>query len=215
MEDKTLFINEIFYSIQGEATNSGKPTIFIRTTGCPFRCSYCDTEYAFTEGNKFKISEIIKIIQSYKTKYITITGGEPLSQNNIILLMKALIDYSYNISIETSGLVDISNIPEKVQIIMDVKTPSSNEFTKNILNNLFLLKNSDVIKFVIGSKNDYDWSKKFISDNFLSNFSNLYFSPSHNILKLSDIADWILRDNLNVTLQLQFHKYIWGDIRGK
>ena len=213
--DKSIFINEIFYSIQGEAKNSGKPTVFIRTAGCPFRCSYCDTEYAFTEGEKLKISEIISKVKSYKTNYVTVTGGEPLAQKNIVYLLNALIDYSFNISLETSGLMDISSVPKDIEIVMDIKTPSSNEADKNIKNNLSLIKKSDVLKFVIGNKNDYKWSKKIILENNLADFSNIFFSPVHEDLDLTDIADWILHDKLNVTLQLQLHKYIWGNARGK
>jgi len=214
-EDLTVSINEIFYSIQGEAKNSGKPTIFIRTAGCPFRCSYCDTEYAFTEGNKFKISNIISKIKSYKTNYVTVTGGEPLAQKNTIILLSALLNNSYNVSIETSGLLDISDIPNDIEIVMDIKTPSSNEDSKNIKNNLSIIKKTDVIKFVIGNREDYEWSKDILIKNCLSNFKNIYFSPVHDALNLSDLADWILSDNLNVTLQLQLHKYIWGDERGR
>ena len=214
-EDLTVSINEIFYSIQGEAKNSGKPTIFIRTAGCPFRCTYCDTEYAFTEGNKFKISNIISKIKSYKTNYVTVTGGEPLAQKNTIILLSALLNNSYNVSIETSGLLDISDIPNDIEIVMDIKTPSSKEDSKNIKNNLSIIKKTDVIKFVIGNREDYEWSKDILIKNCLSNFKNIYFSPVHDALNLSDLADWILSDNLNVTLQLQLHKYIWGDERGR
>ena len=214
-EDLTVSINEIFYSIQGEAKNSGKPTIFIRTAGCPFRCSYCDTEYAFTEGNKFKISNIISKIKSYKTNYVTVTGGEPLAQKNTIILLSALLKNSYNVSIETSGLLDISDIPNDIEIVMDIKTPSSNEDSKNIKNNLSIIKKTDIIKFVVGNREDYEWSKDILIKNSLSNFKNIYFSPVHDALNLSDLADWILSDNLNVTLQLQLHKYIWGDERGR
>ena len=214
-EDLALSINEIFYSIQGEAKNSGKPTVFIRTAGCPFRCTYCDTEYAFNEGKKFKISKIITDIRSYKTNYVTVTGGEPLAQKNTIILLNSLLSNSYDVSIETSGLLDISNIPEDIEIVMDIKTPSSNEDRKNIRNNLSIIKKTDVIKFVIGNRKDYEWSKDIITQNSLSNFKNIYFSPVHEALKLSDLADWVLADGLNVTLQLQLHKYIWGDERGR
>jgi len=210
-----ISINEIFYSIQGEAKNSGKPTIFIRTSGCPFRCTYCDTEYAFTGGKKMLIDDIISKIKIYNTKYITVTGGEPLAQNNTIKLLNVLLKKSYKVSIETSGLIDISKIPKSVEIVMDIKTPTSNEDSKNIFNNLSILKDTDVIKFVIGNKLDYEWSKDVIVKNNLSNTDNIYFSPVHDSLGLSDIADWILKDNLNVTLQLQLHKYIWGNERGK
>ena len=210
-----ISINEIFYSIQGEAKNSGKPTVFIRTSGCPFRCTYCDTEYAFTEGEKMSIDAIISKIKIYNTKYITVTGGEPLAQNNTIKLLNALLKKSYKVSIETSGLIDIGKIPKSVEIVMDIKTPTSNEDSKNIFNNLSILKSTDVIKFVIGNKLDYEWSKEVIVKNNLSNTDNIYFSPVHESLGLSDIADWILKDNLNVTLQLQLHKYIWGNERGR
>ena len=213
--DPNVSINEIFYSIQGEAKNSGKPTVFIRTAGCPFRCSYCDTDYAFTEGKQTKISEIIKLIKKFDTKYITVTGGEPLAQKNIRYLLELLIINSYNISLETSGLIDISDVPKDIEIVMDIKTPSSNEESKNIKKNLSIIKKTDVLKFVIGNKNDYEWSKEMLSENNLVNFSNIYFSPVHDLLKPKDIAKWILDDNLKVTLQLQIHKYIWGNERAR
>jgi len=210
-----IAINEIFYSIQGEAKNSGKPTIFIRTAGCPFRCSYCDTEYAFTEGEQWKFDKILSYIKKYKTKFVTVTGGEPLSQRNILPLLNLLFKENYCVSIETSGLIDISEIPKEIEIVMDIKTPSSLEDGNNIMNNLSYIKKDDVIKFVIGSKNDYEWAKNIIIKYDLLKLKNIYFSPVHNILELNDIADWILKDNLNVTLQLQLHKYIWGDERGR
>ena len=213
--DPNVSINEIFYSIQGEAKNSGKPTVFIRTAGCPFRCSYCDTDYAFTEGKQTKISEIIKLIKKFDTKYITVTGGEPLAQKNIRHLLELLISNSYNISLETSGLIDISDVPKDIEIVMDIKTPSSNEESKNIKKNLSIIKKTDVLKFVIGDKNDYEWSKEILSENNLVNFNNIYFSPVHDLLKPKDIAKWILDDNLKVTLQLQIHKYIWGNERAR
>ena len=213
--DPSVSINEIFYSIQGEAKNSGKPTVFIRTAGCPFRCSYCDTDYAFTEGKQTKISEIIKLIKKFDTKYITVTGGEPLAQKNIRHLLELLIINSYNISLETSGLIDISDVPKDIEIVMDIKTPSSNEESKKIKKNLSVIKKTDVLKFVIGDKNDYEWSKEILSENNLVNFSNIYFSPVHDLLKPKDIAKWILDDNLKVTLQLQIHKYIWGNERAR
>ncbi len=213
--DPNVSINEIFYSIQGEAKNSGKPTVFIRTAGCPFRCSYCDTDYAFTEGKQTKISEIIKLIKKFDTKYITVTGGEPLAQKNIRHLLELLIINSYNISLETSGLIDISDVPKDIEIVMDIKTPSSNEESKNIKKNLSIIKKTDVLKFVIGDKNDYEWSKEILSENNLVNFNNIYFSPVHDLLKPKDIAKWILDDNLKVTLQLQIHKYIWGNERAR
>ena len=213
--DPSISINEIFYSIQGEAKNSGKPTVFIRTAGCPFRCSYCDTDYAFTEGKQTKISEIISLIKKFNTKYITVTGGEPLAQKSIVYLLKSLINESYNVSLETSGLIDIGNVPKGIEIVMDIKTPSSNEESNNIKNNLLIIKNTDVLKFVIGTKNDYEWSKEILSENKLVNFKNIYFSPVHELLNPKEIAKWILDDKLNVTLQLQIHKYIWGNERAR
>tara|TARA_Y100000766_G_C18863009_1_gene584213 strand:- start:817 stop:1467 length:651 start_codon:yes stop_codon:yes gene_type:complete len=214
-DDLNVSVNEIFYSIQGEAKNSGKPTIFIRTAGCPFDCSYCDTEYAFTDGKQTKISKIISSVKKYNTKYITVTGGEPLAQKNINVLLNELLKNSYNVSIETSGLVEIDNIPKDIEIVMDVKTPSSNESDKNILKNLKIINNKDVLKFVIGSKEDYEWSKNVLFENNLQSHPNIYFSPVHEKLKPSSIASWILNDSLNVTLQLQIHKYIWGNERGR
>jgi 7-carboxy-7-deazaguanine synthase len=214
-EELNVSINEIFHSIQGEAKNSGKPTVFIRTAGCPFRCTYCDTEYAFTEGKKVKISEIISKVKSYDSNYVTVTGGEPLAQTNIKVLLTTLLENSFKVSLETSGLVDICDVPQDVEIVMDIKTPSSKENHKNIKSNLSLIKNNDILKFVIGNKSDYEWSKKYIIENNLTLFKNIYFSPVHENLELSEIADWILRDRLNVTLQLQLHKYIWGDERGR
>jgi 7-carboxy-7-deazaguanine synthase len=214
-EELNVSINEIFHSIQGEAKNSGKPTVFIRTAGCPFRCTYCDTEYAFTEGKQVKISEIISKVKSYGSNYVTVTGGEPLAQTNIKVLLTTLLENLFKVSLETSGLVDICDVPQDVEIVMDIKTPSSKENHKNIKSNLSLIKNNDVLKFVIGNKSDYEWSKKYIIENNLTFFKNIYFSPVHENLELSEIADWILRDRLNVTLQLQLHKYIWGNERGR
>jgi 7-carboxy-7-deazaguanine synthase len=214
-EELNVSINEIFHSIQGEAKNSGKPTVFIRTAGCPFRCTYCDTEYAFTEGKQVKISEIISKVKSYGSNYVTVTGGEPLAQTNIKVLLTTLLENLFKVSLETSGLVDICDVPQGVEIVMDIKTPSSKENHKNIKSNLSLIKNNDVLKFVIGNKSDYEWSKKYIIENNLTLFKNIYFSPVHENLELSEIADWILRDRLNVTLQLQLHKYIWGNERGR
>ena len=214
-EELNVSINEIFHSIQGEAKNSGKPTVFIRTAGCPFRCTYCDTEYAFTEGKQVKISEIISKVKSYDSNYVTVTGGEPLAQKNIKVLLTTLLENLFKVSLETSGLVDICDVPQGVEIVMDIKTPSSKENHKNIKSNLSLIKNNDVLKFVIGNKSDYEWSKKYIIENNLTLFKNIYFSPVHENLELSEIADWILRDRLNVTLQLQLHKYIWGNERGR
>tara|TARA_B100000029_G_scaffold498159_1_gene566617 strand:+ start:123 stop:794 length:672 start_codon:yes stop_codon:yes gene_type:complete len=210
-----LIINEIFYSIQGEGLDSGKPTIFIRLTGCPLRCNYCDTKYAFKEGQKMSFDEILTIINEYKCKNITITGGEPLAQKNTHKLITQLIKQKYKISIETSNAIDISSIHKKVIIILDIKTPGSNESNKNLSNNYKFLKKSDQIKFVICNIQDYEWSKKYIQKYKLNNICNILFSPSSNEMNPKILADKMLMDHVDARLQLQIHKFIWGDIRGK
>ncbi|MBH32670.1 MAG: 7-carboxy-7-deazaguanine synthase QueE [Gammaproteobacteria bacterium] len=209
-----LKINEIFYSLQGESKHSGKPTTFIRLSGCPFRCSYCDTEYAFREGVKKTIPDIIQEISKYKTKLITVTGGEPLSQKNVYYLFDTLVENNYKVSIETSGLVDIKDIPNEIEIVMDIKTPSSRESHNNLYTNLDYLSKNDTIKFVISSKEDYQWAKRIIKKYSLTKLCPVYFSPSYNDISIKNIANWVLKDSLPVTIQCQLHKHIWGEIRG-
>ena len=213
--DKFFKVNEIFFSIQGESMFTGKPTIFLRFTGCPFNCSYCDTAYAFTEGTKMSIDEILNSIINYKTRYFCITGGEPLVQPHLHDLINILLDENYIITIETSGLVDISRLNKNISITMDIKTPSSNESKNNIFNNINHLKKNDAIKFVIASDEDYIWSKKIIEKYSLIKICSIYFSPSFNEYSIKTLAEKIINDQLEVTLQNQFHKQIWGDIRGK
>ena len=213
--DKFFKVNEIFFSIQGESMFMGKPTIFLRFTGCPFNCSYCDTAYAFTEGTKMSIDEILNSIINYKTRYLCITGGEPLVQPHLHDLINILLDENYIITIETSGLVDISRLNKNISITMDIKTPSSNESKNNIFNNINYLKKNDVIKFVIANDDDYIWSKKIIEKYSLIKICSIYFSPSFNEYSIKTLAENIINDQLEVTLQNQFHKQIWGDIRGK
>ena len=213
--DKFFKVNEIFFSIQGESMFTGKPTIFLRFTGCPFNCSYCDTEYAFTEGTKMSIDEILNSIINYKTRYVCITGGEPLVQPHLHDLTNILLDKNYIITIETSGLVDISRLNKNISITMDIKTPSSNESKNNIFNNINHLKKNDAIKFVIANDEDYIWSKKIIEKYSLVKICSIYFSPSFNEYSIKTLAEKIINDQLEVTLQNQFHKQIWGDIRGK
>ena len=209
-----LKINEIFYSLQGESKHSGKPTTFIRLSGCPFRCSYCDTEYAFREGVKKTIPEIIQEISIYKTKLITVTGGEPLSQKNVYYLFDTLVENNYKVSIETSGLVDVKDIPNEIEIVMDIKTPSSGESHNNLYTNVDYLSKNDTIKFVISSKEDYQWAKRIIKKYRLTKLCPVYFSPSYNDISIKNIANWVLKDSLPVTIQCQLHKHIWGEIRG-
>ena len=213
--DKFFKVNEIFFSIQGESMFTGKPTIFLRFTGCPFNCSYCDTAYAFTEGTKMSIDEILNSIINYKTRYLCITGGEPLVQPHLHDLINILLDENYIITIETSGLVDISRLNKNISITMDIKTPSSNESKNNIFNNINHLKKNDAIKFVIASDEDYIWSKKIIEKYSLIKICSIYFSPSFNEYSIKTLAEKIINDQLEVTLQNQFHKQIWGEIRGK
>tara|TARA_A100001234_G_scaffold200787_1_gene193016 strand:+ start:798 stop:1388 length:591 start_codon:yes stop_codon:yes gene_type:complete len=194
---------------------TGKPTIFLRFTGCPFNCSYCDTAYAFTEGTKMSIDEILNSIINYKTRYLCITGGEPLVQPHLHDLINILLDENYIITIETSGLVDISRLNKNISITMDIKTPSSNESKNNIFNNINHLKKNDAIKFVIASDEDYIWSKKIIEKYSLIKICSIYFSPSFNEYSIKTLAENIINDQLEVTLQNQFHKQIWGDTRGK
>ena len=212
---RTLIINEIFYSIQGETSRSGIPTTFVRLTGCPLRCSYCDTKYAFKDGIKKSFDEVLFEINQNKTKYITITGGEPLAQKNILLFMKELCDLEYSVSIETSNAYTIEEIDPRVSIILDIKTPASNEAEKNIAENYNHLKSIDEIKFVICNLSDFNWSKDYIEKYNLTSTCQIIFSPSYEEMPLSELADLILRDGLNVRLQAQLHKTIWGPVDGK
>ena len=212
-----LKINEIFYSLQGETRTVGLPTVFIRLTGCPLRCSYCDTEYAFHNGRPWSFDEIILEIKKYNTRYITVTGGEPLAQRNCIDLLKQLCDMDYKVSLETSGALDVSEVDARVMKVMDLKTPSSTEEGKNKLSNLEFITQHDQIKFVICDHNDYKWAVDILKQEDLLNKCEVLFSPvnldgSKNTVK--DLAEWILEDQLAVRFQIQLHKMIWGDIPG-
>ena len=212
---KSLIVNEIFYSIQGESLSSGLPTIFIRLTGCPLRCQYCDTSYAFTEGKKKTFEKIIEEIKNYKCTNVTITGGEPLSQKNTKDFINLLVSDSYNVSIETSNAVSIKNINDSAVIVLDIKTPDSNESDKNIIENYKFLKECDQIKFVICSKDDYQWAKNYINKYNLNGICNIIMSPSFGEMDIQVLAEFILKDNLPARLQTQFHKLIWNDQRGR
>ena len=212
--DSTLRITEIFYSIQGEASTTGLPTVFVRLTGCPLRCTYCDTEYAFHGGEKMQIVQIIEKIKAFNCLLVCITGGEPLAQPNVNTLMDMLCEQGYQVSLETSGAIDVSKVNPSVTKVIDIKTPSSNESLKNKVENFLYLNDKDVCKFVIGNEDDFDWAKHFIEEH-LSNKSNIYFSPVTPGMDPKVIAELILRDGLNVRLQLQLHKYLWGNERGR
>ena len=212
---KSLIINEIFYSIQGETSRSGLPTYFIRLTGCPLRCTYCDTGYAFNAGSKMSFEEILSKLNRNTTKYITITGGEPLSQKNVHSLMRELCDLNYSVSLETSNAITIEDVDSRVSIILDIKTPGSQESDKNLISNYSKLKKSDELKFVICNQKDFEWAVDYIKKNNLSSICPIIFSPSYNEMPLSELADLILKNSLNVRLQTQLHKTIWGEVNGK
>ena len=210
-----LKIKEIFYSIQGETSSSGYPTVFVRLTGCPLRCHYCDSSYAFSGGSLMTLSAILEKVASYNAKHITVTGGEPLAQKNCLPLLEELCERYKDVSLETSGAIDISSTDTRVRRIVDIKTPDSGEAAKNYLENIKHLKNGDEVKFVICSYNDFLWAKEFIETHNLIGKAPILFSPSYQELSIAGLAAWILEHNLDVRLQDQLHKTIWGDIPGK
>jgi len=208
-------ITEIFYSLQGESRTVGLPTVFVRLTGCPLRCGYCDTEYAFYGGEKMEISDIVKQVAAYNPRYVCVTGGEPLAQPNCIPLLTALCDLGVEVSVETSGAMDIGKVDPRVIRVMDLKTPGSGEESKNRYDNIALLESKDQLKFVICSREDYDWACEVLAEYQLDERCEVLFSPIHGELKPADLADWIVADNLPVRMQLQLHKYLWGDEQGR
>lgn len=213
--EKSLKITEIFYSLQGESNTVGLPTVFIRLTGCPLRCSYCDTAYAFSGGKKQTLTAIIDQVDQFRARYVTVTGGEPLAQSAVQALMVLLLDKNYRVSLETSGAIDISAVDPRVSIVMDLKTPASGELEKNDFKNIEHLAEKDQVKFVIADATDYEWSKSIIKQYDLSSRCEILFSPVMGQMKPSELADSILRDNLPVRFQIQLHKYLWDDAQGK
>lgn len=210
-----LRITEIFFSLQGESKTIGMPTVFIRLTGCPLRCQYCDTAYAFSGGQMMTINEIIEQLAQYQTRYITVTGGEPLAQKNCLILLKQLCDLKYEVSLETSGALDVSEVDARVIKVLDLKTPGSNEVEKNKWSNLTYLLPHDQIKVVICSEADYEWAKMTLNEKQLTNHCEVIFSPSYGEMSPQDLAEWIIRDQLNVRFQVQLHKVLWGDVPGR
>ena len=213
--EKSLKITEIFYSLQGESNTVGLPTVFIRLTGCPLRCSYCDTAYAFSGGKKQTLTAIVDQVDQFKARYITVTGGEPLAQTASHELMTMLLDKGYVVSLETSGTIDISAVDPRVLIVMDLKTPGSGELDKNDYNNIENLADKDQIKFVIADTVDYEWSKSIINKYDLSSRCEILFSPVMEQMNPTELAESIIQDNLPVRFQIQLHKYLWDDAQGK
>jgi len=205
-----LKINEIYYSIQGESSYSGLPCIFIRLTYCNLRCTYCDSEYTFHEGADMQIQHIIDKIKEYPCKLVEVTGGEPLFQKKCINLLQKLVDLNYKVLLETSGSLSIGDVPKGVINIIDFKCPSSNMKKKNYWENVEFLKQNDEVKFVIGSREDYDWAKTKIKKYELTKKCNILMSPTYKEIDSKDIAEWILQDGLDIRFQIQLHKEIWG-----
>lgn len=210
-----LRITEIFFSLQGEGRSVGCPTVFVRLTGCPLRCGYCDTEYAFSGGEWLELDEILRRVAFYQPVYVCVTGGEPLAQRACPQLLTALCDTGYRVSLETSGALDISRIDARVSRVVDIKTPGSGEVERNLWDNLDSLTQHDQLKFVICDEADYAWSREQLNQRSLAAKCEVLFSPSHASLDATRLAEWILRDNLPVRFQLQLHKLLWGDQPGK
>lgn len=209
-----LRISEIFYSLQGETSRVGLPTVFIRLTGCPLRCTYCDTAYAFTGGENTSLADILQRVAEYKPRYVTVTGGEPLAQKNCLPLLNALCDAGYEVSLETGGALDVGEVDARVMRVVDIKTPASGESAKNRWENLVLLTRHDEIKFVLCDVNDYQWAKQILQQHRLAGKCTVLFSPAHGTLDATQLADWILRDHLPVRLQVQLHKLLWDSKPG-
>jgi len=210
-----LRINEIFHSLQGEADAAGYRTVFVRLTGCPLRCQYCDTEYAFHAGEWQDIDSIVEQVAGFDTPHVCVTGGEPLAQPNCPLLLTRLCNAGHLVSLETSGAMDIGRVDTRVARVVDVKTPGSAEASRNRVENFALLTPRDQLKFVICSREDFDWSKAYLEQHALAGRCQILFSPSYTQVSATQLAEWILAERLPVRFQLQLHKILWGDVPGK
>ncbi|MEE9357209.1 MAG: 7-carboxy-7-deazaguanine synthase QueE [Sedimenticolaceae bacterium] len=210
-----LRITEIFYSLQGESSSVGFPTLFIRLTGCPLRCGYCDTIYAFRGGEWMALPDILQQVADHQPRYVTVTGGEPLAQRECLELLIQLCNANYKVSLETSGAVDVSAVDPRVVKVMDIKTPGSDEVEQNLFENLEYLSPVDQVKFVICDEADYLWSKQQLEQRYLTDRCEVLFSPALGRQDATELADWIIRDHLQVRFQIQLHKYLWGDVAGK
>jgi 7-carboxy-7-deazaguanine synthase len=211
----SLRIHEIFFSLQGETSRSGLPTAFVRLTGCPLRCGYCDTAYAFQGGETLELESIMQKVEATGAHYVTVTGGEPLAQKDCIPLLRMLCDAGFDVSLETGGSLDISAVDPRVSVILDIKTPGSLEVSKNLWSNISHLKPSDEVKFVLCSKDDYEWAKQVLAEHTITDKCPVLFSPVYSTLKPTDLAGWILQDKLPVRFQLQLHKILWGEEPGR
>ncbi|MBI2295408.1 MAG: 7-carboxy-7-deazaguanine synthase QueE [Betaproteobacteria bacterium] len=213
--EQTLRITEIFFSLQGETSRVGLPTVFVRLTGCPLRCGYCDTAYAFTGGESMTLADILGRVAEFKARYVTVTGGEPLAQQSCFSLLKELCDRGYSVSLETSGALDVSRVDARVSKILDLKTPGSGECERNLWSNLGHLTPRDEIKFVLCGEADYEWAKRVLAERRLAAICPVLFSPSYHDLPAKTLAEWILRDGLPVRMQIQLHKVLWGEVPGR
>ena len=210
-----LRLTEIFLSVQGEARSVGWPTVFVRLTGCPLRCQYCDTAYAFHGGEWWEIETILAEVARHGARHVCVTGGEPLAQKRCLLLLEKLCDAGYEVSLETSGAMDIAGVDPRVSRVLDLKTPGSKEMHRNLLDNIPLLTPHDQVKFVICDRADYDWAKAMLAEHKLADRCDVLFSPSQGQQSPAELADWLLADKLPVRFQLQLHKVLWGDVAGK
>ena len=215
MSSSRLKITEIFYSLQGEADTAGIPTTFVRLTGCPLRCQYCDTAYAFQGGEWFEVDAVLARVAELGARHVCVTGGEPLAQKNCLVLLRALCDAGYRVSLETSGAMSLQDVDPRVVMVVDVKTPDSREESRNRYDELGRLSSKDLVKFVICGRADYEWSRAKVAELGLSSRCTVLFSPSHEQVQARDLADWIIEDRLPVRFQLQLHKILWGNVPGK
>jgi 7-carboxy-7-deazaguanine synthase len=210
-----LRVYEIFHSLQGESSRIGLPTVFVRLTGCPMRCVYCDTEYAFSGGGNMTLDEILARVAGYGTRYVTVTGGEPLAQKACFDLLRMLCDAGYEVSLETGGAIDTTDVDTRVAVILDVKTPGSGEMANNVWSNLEHLKPQDEVKFVLCDRQDYEWAKQILTERGIADQCSVLFSPVYSQVNPTELADWILQDRLPVRMQVQLHKILWGETPGK
>lgn len=215
----TIKIHEIFYSLQGESSRVGLPTVFVRLTGCPMRCGYCDTAYAFNGGGNMTQAEILQKVADFTAnqhgaRYVTVTGGEPLAQKACLPLLTALCDVGYSVSLETGGAIDTATVDPRVSVILDIKTPGSGELKNMRMENIAYLTAKDEVKFVLCNRADYDWAKDIVAEYALHKTCTVLFSPVYNQLNPTDLAEWILQDNLPVRMQVQLHKILWGEKPG-